>query len=494
MITSFDVIHRYIFRQSNHFHTFGRLNRHRDDKRIHKEYEHYADEPRPDEISKQLKQLAQQGRIDDAIAVYERSKQYQQDDSVTLTMLNILVKGERMSAAKELAIHHKCHESTAQTNALLCSIFDHLVHHANLDELNFFSENLVFKRKYVSRTVLEIIVNGLLSKNADADRILSVFERMANQFNETPLFQSIACQLIQSDDTERLGHLLDISTKVHGHANSLYSMAFALNACNCIDQARKIFTSLGIDRESERLEQCIENLRLRHQTPLLENLLAATKDCVPQRYREQIYTGLVELYAYKNAKNDVTRICLAMDEERIVPTAQTLEKLRQIFKRNGLNVPNSWRATSTAKHDGSTGGPSSDVDVQLESLLNANDLNKANELLLELLQAGQSLNRKSIRYCLLKNAEQANVDLFQHLAVKLDSSTKIQLNFYRYDCLAYLKAHKCEEYLKMIRATADQNKNDLKTVAMQLPENLIDMIDSSATIYEQCKKNSHFFH
>lgn len=475
-----------IFRQFNQIHTFGQLNRIEDEGKIHKEFEHYADDPKPNEISKSIKQLAEQGRIDDAIAVYKNSKQHQ-DDCVTLTMINILVKGERLSEAKELAINQKLYESTTQVNALLCSIFDRLVRQLNLDELNLFIENLVFKRKYVGRTVLEVIINGLLSKNADFDNILSIFERMANQFNETPLFQSIACELINQDDTERLEWILAISTKVHGRVNSLYSMAFALNACNRIDQARKIFVSLGIERESERLEQCIEILRLRHHTKLLENLLAATRDCVPRSYREQIYTGLLELYAYKNAKDDVTRICSAMDEEKMVPSGQIREKLIQIFKRNGMNIPDSWQSIVSGKLDESCG----DSEAHLKRLLDENDLNKASELLLEQLQTGKSLNRQLIRYCLLKNAESANVDIFQHLTLKLDLSTKIQLKFHRYECLAYLNAKKCDEYLQMICEAVEQNKNDLKTVATQLPENLIDVIDSSADIYEQC--NNFFF-
>lgn len=478
-----------MFRQFTHFHTLGPLNRYEDNERIQKAYEHYADDPKPNELSKSLNRLAQTGRIDDAIAEYEKSKQHQQDDSVTLTMMHILMKAERLSAAKELALNYKPHESTSssQTNAVLCSIFDRLAHHSDLDELNFFFENLVFKRKYVGRTVLEAALDGLLRKNADTDRILDIFERMANQFHETPLFHSIACELIRQNDTEHLGRLLDICTKVHGRDNSLYSMAFALNACNCIDQARKIFVSFGPERESERLEQCIENLRLRQQTKLLENLLAVTRDCVPQRYREQMYTGLLELYGYQQAKTDIARICSAMDEEKIVPAGQMLGKLTQIFKRNGINVPDSWQPTLSHPPDDSTDGHGSDSVAQLESLLDANDLQKANALFLQLLQGGKSLNRRLIRHCLLKNAEHANVDLFQHLTTKLDASTKIQLNFHRYECIAYLKAKKCDEYLQMVRVVVEQNGNDLKTVAAQLPLNLIDMIDSSPDIYEQCK-------
>lgn len=474
------------------------MNRNEDGGRILQEFEHYADDPKSIDICRSMEQLAQKGRIDDAIAMYEKSNQ---DESITLTMVNILVKAKRLKAAKVLVINKKMHESPttttssslSHTDGILCSIFNHLVRQLNSDEMNIFIENLIFKRKFVGRTVLEIIINGLISKNVDFDRILTIFERMANQFHETPLLQSIACELIKNDDTERLEWILTISTRVHGRVNSLFSLALALNAMNRIDQARKIFTSLGIERESERLEQCIENMRVRQQTKHLENLLIATKECVPMQYREQIYVALLQLYAYKNAKDEITRICTAMDQEKIIPTGQLLEKIGQILKRSDMKIPDSWKSANDKVAADDIDGGDHRSELKLKSFLDANDFDKANELVLKHMQAGTSLDRKFIRYCLLKNAENSNIEIFQHLKTKLDIGTKIQLKFHRYECSAYLNAGKCEEYLQMIQQSIEENKNDLKMVATQLPENLIDLIDRNADLYERCKYFRSYF-
>lgn len=478
-----------VFRQFSPFHTFGQLNR--PDGKIHKEFDHYANDRKSDGIPKLLVQLGQQGRIDDAIAMYEKLGQAQrQDDCVKLTMINILVQADRLSAAKQLIINEKIANEPAttttpaslQANTILCSLFNRLVRQLDFDDLNIFIENLIFSRKYVSRTVLEIILNDLLTKNADFDQVLSIFERMAKRFRETPLFQSIACALINRGDTERLEQILAISTKVHGRINSLYSMAFALNACNRTDQAEKIFSSLGIERESERLEQCIDHLRMRRQSTLLENLLVSTKQCVPLQYREQMCVALLELYAYQGASDDITRTCSTMNAEQIMPTGQTLERLVQIFRRNNISVPNSWQSIGDA---GASGDDLS--ETQLKSLLDANSIDAANDMILKLLEAEKSLSRTLIKYCLLKNAEHANTKMFQHLTAKLDSNTKIHLNFPHHECSAYLNAKKCQEYLQMVHDAAKQNQNDLRTVAAQLPDNIIQLIDTSTDIYDQCK-------
>lgn len=68
------------------------------------------------------------------------------------------------------------------------------------------------------------------------------------------LFQSIACELINIDDTERLfvffERILVILTKIHGRVNNLYGKAFALNACRKLDSFEP--------RESERLVASID--------------------------------------------------------------------------------------------------------------------------------------------------------------------------------------------------------------------------------------------
>lgn len=47
----------------------------------------------------------------------------------------------------------------------------------------------------------------------------------------TMIFQSIACELINTDGTERLERIFVILTNIHGRVNNLYGIAFVSNAC-----------------------------------------------------------------------------------------------------------------------------------------------------------------------------------------------------------------------------------------------------------------------
>lgn len=437
---------------------------------------------RTNDIIESMRSQILDGRIEHAIEQYEKLKQDngpQLTDHVALALLNCLLRAKRFNEAKQLVIDLKSFEpsTTKESGAILCSIFDKLVDQLDLDELNWYIDNLIFVRKYVDRTVLEVIVHSLLTKYQDLDATLDVFERIVHQFHSTPSIQTLTCELINRDDTERLERILSISKNIHGNVNSFYSMAFAFTLCDRIDQARKIFTSLRTEKDSGRLEKYIQNLMLRRQSKGLNNLLAATEGCISLQYREKIYTALLELYAYENSIGNISSICSAMDAENLKPDEKNKQKIIKLLKQRNVVIPESW-LSDIPNEDSS--------ETAIRSYLDQNKIQAANKLLYDSFESGISIERKVIRYCLVKNSKLGYTDIFTHLRSKLDLDTQIQLNFHSYECQAYTVANKSHEYLQLIQKTISE-RDDLKLIAGSFSERVIEMIEGNPEIYENCE-------
>lgn len=468
------------------FHTINQLNTKKVDVAKQKILSDDANNvPTADSI-KQIKSLARINRLDDAIELYEKCKAvdgFQLTDSAALTLIKGLITANRVDQAKKFAENASGidgHKSTStESNELLCKIFANLASQSNFDEFNWFLDKLIFTRKYISINVLQIIVQSSLTKYQNENVTLWLIERIADQFRVTPKLHMVACELINREDVEGLQKILEISSKIHGKTNSFLNMAFAFVACNRVDQAKKIFDSLKITNDTERLQQLIENFRLRRHEKYLYNLLAATKENVSKHCREQMFVALLSLLLEENMTAEISAICSDMDQETIIPSDKDRKKLIHQFKQRQLKVPESWLKSTLDAYE-----------VQLKQYLDENCLEKANELLLECLESKRPIERQWLRYCLMKNAKNGSIDIFVHLRTKFDIETKLQLNFFKYECRAYNCANKDLEYIKMIESAiegTDGKIADLKSIAVSISGDIIDMIGKSTTVYDTCK-------
>lgn len=436
---------------------------------------------------KKIDSYAQKGNINHAIEIYEKWSQKgntNKSNFMFLNLLNSVLKSNRMSEAKTIVTEFnntKVLSRTANNSdvTILCSIFETMSNHPDLTEFKWFVDNLVFTCKYVDRRVLETIIRIVLRNYKDLDASLDLFYCIADQFRVTPLQRDLLCELINRSDTDGLEKILTISTKMHGQENSFYEMAFAFTICGRIDQAKKIITSLDTEAHySHRIDMFIDNLKLRRQTTSLFNLLGATESLVSKQCRSRIYLALLELYAYEQDSNEkIQDLCSAMDKERIVPDDKDIQKYMKLMKRRNIDMPKSWEQNQR-------GG---DCEKILEIHLNKNNIHEANKILYNYLESQTPLPRPSIRYCLLKNAENGNTDIFENLRSKLDLQTKMQLNFSTHECEAYTKAGKIDTYLEILRKVINDNDGDLKQLAFEMPEHHIKMIESNPDIYENCE-------
>lgn len=438
-----------------------------------------------DNALKGLLSTIQAGNIDNAIKIFEKLHQendFRGSDVAYLTLIDCLVKTNRVDDAKSIISKFGNNEikfqSTKDADILLCSIFDSPMN--STDDYKWFVNNLVLKRKYVNRKVLQIIMKNVLVKHDNLNLALEFFDQFARQFRTTPLLGTLTCNLINSNDADSLEQILTISSKVHGQVNSFYDMALAFTKCGRIDQAKKIFRSLEASNSVEKLEGFIENAKLRRQIKDLQNLIAATENYAPKECRERAFTALLELYAYENDSNEaITDVISTMDKENIVPNGDCINKITALLKRYAKNIeiPNSWLQRSN-EHDS---------EALIQSYLKENNIEEANRVWYDCLRAEKSLPRNVIRFCLSKNAENGNFNIFKDLTSKIDEHTKTQLNFHEFECKAYTVTGKSNEYLDMIRDDITKNSDNPKQLQVRFPPAIIDMIAMSPDIYEDCK-------
>lgn len=479
------TIYVHNFRYPHGFHTFVQLNNRQNDGKNRsvisiKQLYGTATTELNDAVD-ELKLYVEKGNITAAIKIYETCKQrsdFHKMDFVFLTLVNGLLKSKRIDEAKQIVVEFNSNNlksySTKDCDAILCSIFDSSSNHLDLDDLQWFVDNLIFSRKYVNRKVFEVIIKTW--KQRDLDAAIDLFIRIGHQFRMTPLNMVLTCDLINLGDTERLEKILETSSRLHGKMNSFYDMAFAFTICGRIDQAKRIFSSLETE-DFRKIENFIHHLKLRGQVEHLHNLLIASENCVPKQCREKMYIALLELYAYENDSNKImTNILSAMNEEQIIPTDENINKVIKLMKRINIEIPKSWQQTQSNEDDS---------EAKLQNLLNENKIPEANQIFYDSLKSETPLQRNIMRYCLLKNAENGQIAIFEDLRQAFDFQTKVELKFHTYECEAYIKAGKHSEYLKVIRDV--KNGDDMKELAISFSERIIDMIELSPSIYEECK-------
>lgn len=71
------------------------------------------------------------------------------------------------------------------------------------------------------------------------------FEHYAESRKFTPLKMTLMNKLIETEDTQRLQRVMDISIKIYGEMNSLYDLVFSLIDNGRVRQAKKVLEVLN---------------------------------------------------------------------------------------------------------------------------------------------------------------------------------------------------------------------------------------------------------
>ena len=79
----------------------------------------------------------------------------------------------------------------------------------------------------------------------DIDGAMKKFEHYAESRKFTPLKMTLMNKLIETEDTQRLQRVMDISIKIYGEMNSLYDLVFSLIDNGRVRQAKKVLEVLN---------------------------------------------------------------------------------------------------------------------------------------------------------------------------------------------------------------------------------------------------------
>lgn len=79
-----------------------------------------------------------------------------------------------------------------------------------------------------------------MKQRGDVESAMKTFEQLAESHKITPLKSKLMSKFIETEDTQRLQKLMDISIKTYGELNSLYDLVFSLLDNGRVRQAKKV--------------------------------------------------------------------------------------------------------------------------------------------------------------------------------------------------------------------------------------------------------------
>lgn len=226
---------------------------------------------------------------------------------------------------------------------------------------------LLLERCWVSpsATLLSPLVRAHLVKE-DVPGALKTFEECARRYRLTPLKGELSRQLINQGRSEELQKVVDISTEVHGEANTLFDLTAYFLECGHVRQAQKILETPGLRARHQRLNQICENFLRRGMVTQLEQLVAITRNLFDVN-RDSLYQSLFRAYDVAGDADRALDAWAQMQEENVQPSASTLRLLAALLQRLGRPVPFTVPAVEAgAKRDSFDTLLTTDLDTALD--------------------------------------------------------------------------------------------------------------------------------
>ncbi|KRT80285.1 hypothetical protein AMK59_7357 [Oryctes borbonicus] len=435
------------------------------------------------------------------------------DGTKAIRYLFCLIKHGRIDEAIDLTSKIKrdikVEEKSFAYRALCWKMLNYLADEGKAEDLNKLFDVLV-KNDFIE---INNVILGPLVKvhlvNKDTSQALNKFEWCCNQFRATPWKNELACQLIQSEDAEKLQKLTDLSTSVHGEINSLYDLVFAFVECGRVRQARKILETPGLQTRPQRINSACQRYQMEGLVKPLEGLKDATRD-LNHIDRTDIYYQLLLSYIKQDDPDKALNLWTQMQEEDLAPTDGFLITLGDFLKKHKMDVPfvvpegevaseNSLSQQIQRKPLGSMTKrdvvvfrqtlKSGDVDAALEirkrsndiftinddsslieKLIQDNRIQEATNLTRDLIQRNQTPITRVFRFLLNRLANNGDAKTIEELGGSLHKDMKKLVSFDNRICHANLVSGNSAEYLEQLENDIDNAKaEDLPLLAEKFP-------------------------
>ncbi|KAH7940440.1 hypothetical protein HPB49_000214 [Dermacentor silvarum] len=332
---------------------------------------------------------------------------------------------------------------------------------------------LLLERCWVSpsSTLLAPLVRAHLVKD-DIPGALKTFEECARRYRLTPLKGELSRQLINKERSEELQKVVDISTEVHGEANTLFDLTAYFLECGHVRQAQKILETPGLRARHQRLNEISENFLRRGMVTQLEQLTAITRSVFDVN-RDRLYQSLFRAY---DAAGDADRALEAwaqMQEENEQPSERTLRLLAGLLQRLGRPVPFTVPTVEVdAKQDNFDTLLTSDLDAALDlwhrgqvsgrqkgyqllqALSQQGRTREALRLLDQLLQTSQpaTISGRALRPLLQQLASLGEVESLTKLRPQLPDRLLRQLSYDNLLCNAYVHSGRTGDLLSELES------------------------------------------
>lgn len=410
-----------------------------------------------------------------------------------------------------------------------------LAEEGRVEELNNLF-NLLVKKEYMEPN--NILLGSLIKVHLvrqEIDLALQKFEWCVNQFKATPWKNELACQLINSEDAEKLQKLTDLSTSVHGEINSLYDLVFAFVECGRVRQARKILETPGLQSRPQRINTACERYMNEGMVKPLEGLRDATKD-LNHIDRGDIYYQLLLSYIKQDDPEKALGLWDQMQEEDLAPNDVFLRKLGGFLQEKGLQVPfvvppkpevvkkvkvqvqqteqnvqaqpksnlktpqqilrqklraNDLDGALDVKLQSNEKFSLVDTSTLIEKLIQNERINDAKRLTLELLDKGTVPINRVFRFLLNKLASVGDLDSLNEIGSKINQDAKRLVSFDNRMCHANLVAGKAEDYLVYLEKDIDNaSDEELKTISEKFPRGgAYGILERHPNLIDKCKNN-----
>lgn len=377
-------------------------------------------------------------------------KEFRFDTYKVLNLCTLMVKEGMADEALQLLSQQKELNRVLDDKFIERSVFKLLAaaaHKGDVDLTHKLFELTVVRLGYAkpSNYLLGSKIQACLIKN-DLTQALKEFENAALNYKCTPLKNEIIQRLISTEDSENLQKVIDITTEIHGEANTLYELAVCLLSCDRVKQAKKILETPGLRANNNRLNTICENLIEKGKVKELEHLVSISKDLFDID-RDMMFYNLIRAFVKENLVEKALGVWTTMQEEDVQPSVRTLEFLANVSKKKNhhpITIQISQGAESTkesktedAKVPKVNKPDGKQTSTSIDLLLRARKLKEALQMTEDSLQKKIKLS-ENVLYSLLKMlAEDGNVEDLKRIEPQL-VGVKI------HDAKSYL----CEAYIK----------------------------------------------
>lgn len=394
---------------------------------------------------------------------------------ISLTLIRAMIKTNRLADARQIVTDLNENANLGypkEVNSILYDIFTILDSTEKSDELDWFTDNLVFARKYVDDVVLAHLVGIQLAGRNDLPTGLKLFTRIAEQFKRVPWLPALLKKCIETGDTSNLNAIVDIANNSIGQKNTKFNLAFAYVEVGRREDAKKVFSSMYdlSSQDYSRIGSQITHRKIRRDKEYLENLLVATEGHIPEEYRLRICETLLLLHSDSDSER-VQQLCDIMIAENLKPKTD-LNAIISVFYRHNIKLPANWQPKHLSDND---------HENRLRALLDGNQLDAANTYFIESTKHRKRYAKQLISNLLHRNADAGNVHAMDLLRTVIHDKIKWDVGFYSNECMAYITAKRHMEYLPLVQWEISHQQMP------NLPTTIIDLIIECPEIYAKCE-------